>query len=514
MYEPSALVSAELKRTPPREPDLMEPDYLDKYDMSTVFYDVFPQGTDLVTVGPPLENFASDIDFSAAHIAESPVQFVSTRLDRTEVGAFAGAPVRPDRVLTLPGIGDAPLNEVDYLKLLAGSRALITKSKNNRLEWIVDWAKYYVRVHDIDTVIVYDNGSDQYDCDQVLEALSTLNLAHVIVVNWPFRFGPQGRSAPGKNVLWDSDYCEYGIMEHARRRFLGSARMVINHDIDELLVMESELSLDELLDRSPDGVLSYQGIWVHSGGDLPAGSYSFTDIRMIDPTERPTTPKWVIDPGRVSDARQWKTHLIDGIDYEQTVSCGHRHFRQISTNWKFDRSKEHRRVRPLVRDRLLAGYLDYAYADAPTPYLQLLGAHLREGATAQERTAAIVDVVNMERFSRYNLTKHWFWTPTINVSDFSLANGVRVGIEIILVGTLLSSVCVARDDASWTILQHVGQATTKPISNRNHHRELGCWNALAPIETITTDLVFCISEVLSGLSAVPAQAVALLTERA
>jgi hypothetical protein len=84
-----------------------------------------------------------------------------------------------------------------------------------------NWIKFYKTVHHIDAVLFYDNNSDNYTLEELKEYLIKENLGvDVILVPWNFKYGPQGGASTGlKNAPWDSDFCQYGMMEHAKERF-------------------------------------------------------------------------------------------------------------------------------------------------------------------------------------------------------------------------------------------------------------------------------------------------------
>lgn len=42
----------------------------------------------------------------------------------------------------------------------------------------------------------------------------------LFLVPWNFKYGPKGGASTGlKNAPWDSDFCQYGMMEHAKGAF-------------------------------------------------------------------------------------------------------------------------------------------------------------------------------------------------------------------------------------------------------------------------------------------------------
>jgi hypothetical protein len=217
--------------------------------------------------------------------------------------------------------------------LFRDKRVLFTKSKDNDLNWIRDWAYFHARAHGTNAVLLYDNASRRYASDEVREVLSRVpGLDVAIVVDWPYKFGPQGVEGH-----WDSDFCEYGIMEHARHRFLALAEGVINADIDELVFTEDGSSVYERMRASPAGFVLYPGVWIES---VKSGAASFSrrhaDFLYRREAVPEAAPKWTVAPRRCPLATQWRTHHITGMNADRESSRGisYWHFRGISTNWK------------------------------------------------------------------------------------------------------------------------------------------------------------------------------------
>src|SRR5699024_10347535 len=152
----------------------------------------------------------------------------------------------------------------------------------------------------------------------------------------PFKFGPQGGKWSGPTARpWDSDYCEYAIIEHARRKYLSSAEVVISHDIDELLVIEDDRTLQQALEACEADYITYSGLWVEDIRDDVDRTPSFSDYFYADSKGNPTTKKWVAQPIRINGAKQWRTHSVTGSSPEVSAVLKHRHFKGISTNWKW-----------------------------------------------------------------------------------------------------------------------------------------------------------------------------------
>jgi hypothetical protein len=59
-------------------------------------------------------------------------------------------------------------NESDMFR---DRRVIFTMSKDNPIEWILDWVRFNRDIHGADAVLIYDNGSSAYDSATLSAAL-------------------------------------------------------------------------------------------------------------------------------------------------------------------------------------------------------------------------------------------------------------------------------------------------------------------------------------------------------
>lgn len=337
------------RRMMPRPPNLRQPDYEDKYDFLTIFYDCFSSidGAWKIFVGPPLLNLetivlpalpaafrcSSSSDVSLRHLV------ACTQLWLRTVENHAVLP--PGRFQQVE-IKVQP-NESD---LFRGRKVLLTKSKDNDLDWIHDWVHFFAHMHGSDAVLFYDNASTRYDISQLCKRISSVpGIEVVVVVRWPYKFGPVGsESFHGPQGLpWDSNYSQYGILEHARHRFLGLAEAVVNADVDELIISKSHYSVFEILGCSDTGYLEYPGYWIESATESVSDTRSHFDFEYRFAVPELSDPKWTVAPRRCPPDAQWGVHQISGMQADVLSSeVSFRHFRAISTSWKYPRDKVER----------------------------------------------------------------------------------------------------------------------------------------------------------------------------
>jgi hypothetical protein len=132
-------------------------------------------------------------------------------------------------------------------------------------------------------------------------------------------------------------------------------------DVDELVVSSNGQTAFEAAERSLTGALRYFGVWIVGieGVTPPPTSNDVLRHRDCDvmvlpgkpvsrfPWSRPEFgcfPKWTVVPRRCPSWSQWKVHSIGRwpLAYPVSRSFCFRHFREVGTSWKYDRS---------VRDR-------------------------------------------------------------------------------------------------------------------------------------------------------------------
>ncbi|MGP5600644.1 glycosyltransferase family 92 protein [Glutamicibacter arilaitensis] len=336
-----------IHRHPPRQKDKQENDYIERFDAHTLFYDVFEDHDGVVFSGPPMRNLRNVLRVARIELYGRSVvqpdafkdgwktQRSKIKLPPQEVYYSESKTFSID-VGRIQSRGIIRRNESELFK---GKKVLITLSKDNDLQWIKDWATYYSVEHGIDSVLFYDNNSSQYSVTQILETLKSVSgIKQGIVVPWNFKYGP----GAGPKKEWDSNYCQYGVLEHARRRFLRESSMVINVDIDELVVSEDASSLFDELNESENGALRFSGAWVETVGqsDREAKLPRFVDFKYRDSRKQKSLEKWALIPKRIPEKFQWQVHgLGGGFNVPISGKFIHRHYLGINSNWKYDRTK-------------------------------------------------------------------------------------------------------------------------------------------------------------------------------
>jgi len=348
-----------LRRDSPRPWYLRQPGYDDAFDWHTIYYDIF-RATDgaVVLLGPSLRTLTPIVQ-SATQIAfDVPRSAVAIRTLNRNAQIWLPSTLS---TVVFNGLGVQTRIAVqpNCCAWFRGKRVIFVLSRNNDLQWIRDWAAFYVRKHGCNAVLFYDNASSRYAGGDIHRALSGIaGLDTVVVVAWPYKFGPSG----GQEQQWDSDFCQYGALEHARHRFLGFADACLHADIDELVTTHDRSSVFDRVLNNRTGYICYGGEWVENvRAEPPDAQRRHAQFRYRLPrSPTPVRPKWAIVPACCPPKSQWRVHDVAGMRSDRLASKGvlTQHFRAINTNWKFERWRPEELTPSHILDAELAWWLD------------------------------------------------------------------------------------------------------------------------------------------------------------
>ncbi|MEL6597992.1 MAG: glycosyltransferase family 2 protein [Pseudomonadota bacterium] len=348
-------------------PEERSPTYDERYDFSTLFYDVFydERVAEIRLICPMLVNFEPLIRTATFTVDGLPARIVGIDgLSRGHLVRLASPSSRPSTLaFSHPEFsGEVPVGR-RHADLFAGRNAVYAISKDNRLEWITDWLTYYVREHGLQAVVLYDNNSIAYSMEDLGAALTSVEglEAAALVRAW-FPFGPGGAG----NTNFNSKFLHMTMVELGRQRFLSDARAVLNVDIDEFVYSRSSRSVFDATADSPEGYLRFNGRWVWAKPPFEDGFPRHVDHRFIRQDGKPKVPrKWAIVPDGPLRDRLWRTHRIKSLKDPATDEFGFWHFRQISTNWDYNREDDWDAAQ-MVEDDTLTATLARAFSGAPS----------------------------------------------------------------------------------------------------------------------------------------------------
>ncbi|MGO1406990.1 MAG: hypothetical protein ACTHV2_01160 [Brachybacterium sp.] len=325
------------RRTPPRPPESRQEFYEERFDSSTLFYDVFRVRNHVELIGPPLLNLEAglrpmELRYAGHRYARRFRSAAKNRLHRYRVSPLP----RSVRALRMHcPLGRFALDINDNLSAeFTGRRVLVTQSQNNPLEWISEWVDHHVSTQGIDAVILYDNNSTEYSAEEIREVLRARpGLAVFSVIEWPYPWGPTG----GPDAVWDSDFGQHGAWEHAWRRLCLQASTITFGDIDELIVGPSPPVTDRALD-AVQGISLYRRRAVLNLPSRPTRALgrerAYADYLWYDPAAPLLSPKYTVAPAALHDSDQLMVHRVDGRHAPEDPEVLARHFDGIRVEWR------------------------------------------------------------------------------------------------------------------------------------------------------------------------------------
>jgi hypothetical protein len=282
-------------------------------------------GEEIVLIGPPpikLEAWLLAAVRRAFPAASEIRLFADLRHCKIRVRSRSAALELDERFLAPARLPVQP----NLCERFAGRRVLFTLSKDNPLRWIADWASFHAAGHGCDAVLFYDNGSTLYGHDALRATLAAVpGIKTVTVLDWPYSYGVEGAS----------NYCQFCMLEHARRRFLSRARSVVNADIDELPVTRDGRSIFEVVEASATGYIQSKVRFVGNATGAAPEQRRHRDFVHRDREEEYSLPKWAAVPARCPDDVVWRVHRIEGMRSDEAAADNvqFRHFKAINTNW-------------------------------------------------------------------------------------------------------------------------------------------------------------------------------------
>jgi hypothetical protein len=306
----------------------------DNFDWDTLFYDAVRLAPrELILIGPPLYRMKHHLRKEARFVDQhgetlSQAVYELDRVCLTVIRSTNKYSIDKLSMITPTEITDIQINPRSTL--FENQRVLITLQRDNPVAWMRQWMDYHEVNHRITAFLIYDNNS--FYRPELIDEFCGKPGRTIVVVCWPFPYGPQGIDS----LLWDSDFCQYGMLEHAKYRYVYNADLVINGDIDELLLSDRDISDIVTLNG---GIVSHGGFWVSpyslstgvSACDIAQDQRQYGDYAGVDETRNLSNRKWIVDPKLCDRPAQWQVHQISGQRFTRQVSYAH--FMATHTNW-------------------------------------------------------------------------------------------------------------------------------------------------------------------------------------
>lgn len=341
------------KREPIRPPELRVINFEKLYDYDTVWNDVVQVNEKtILLIGPPLYGTKTYLQ-TYCRITDptgNNLRCTTTEMDRAcvvnvEISKWVDYLVFHDHQTSFR-------MKVNHLtNVFSDKKVIVTISKNHPISWLKQWIDYHKIVHNIEGLLLYNNQSDIYTSEELENQLIRTDMI-IKVVDYDVPFGVMGggdwewEGKSGTYLPWDSDFAQYVLLEHAKWRYLHCAKLVINADTDELLLINNA-TLDNVADYCQTGehsVLLYNGIWVDPidsntgeiAENIPFENRNFENYwHTTHSDQRGIGIKWVLNPKR-NLQYQWHLHKTFG-PHITTTEISFAHYLAMNTSWSWPR---------------------------------------------------------------------------------------------------------------------------------------------------------------------------------
>lgn len=314
----------------------------ENFDWDTIWYDCIKLNNRYTAlIGPPIYNeiqwFTKNVGFADEHGNNLKYGFID--LDRVSICIIETAHQHNKLIMTSTAADPVDIQRNIDDGYFQDHKVIVTLQRDNPISWIEQWVDYHYQNHGIDGFLIYDNASKDYTVEELDARLSKPHLK-IKIVPWPYPYGPQGSD----NAPWDSDYGQYCMLEHAKHRYLSTAQIVINNDIDELIVTNGTNFAEISEQLKTVGCMLYQGVWIEpydivnqkSAHETQFEQRQFANYHCTDDTNtRGIGFKWLLNP-QMNLQNQWLVHRIAGPS-QNNKKLWYAHHLSMNTNWSWQR---------------------------------------------------------------------------------------------------------------------------------------------------------------------------------
>jgi hypothetical protein len=308
-----------------------------EFDYTTLFYDIVVKQNSILIYCPKLFNLEAMIQNSFFSIDQKAVKFRIKRFSRHDVIDIKGSG-------SILEISNEVFNKSWQLNKFDCSRfknmnCLVTINKNNQLEWISDFVKFYIQHHKLDCIVLFDNGSSDYNIQDLETCLQKTKIKDFAIVSIPQPFGM---------ILENKDdsflFLQPALLNLAKKKFFLEANAVLSIDIDEL-IWKKDKTVFEIATSSFFGFILFKGEWRFTAANLDSPRHKDHVFISKDQTGCPTkycyTPRGIAHWFTLGIHRLHprRTHLRNVINFFfKSKEVGYWHCRAITTNWKYQRN--------------------------------------------------------------------------------------------------------------------------------------------------------------------------------
>lgn len=293
--------------------------YISKCDETTFYYDAISFEDYFIVIAPPLNMkeivFLYDsIFFNNEEKAEEYVKNNKTEFITTEAYTRIITKLQPG--LTANYLSSQTASLVALLQENRYKNISYTLQQNNSLDWIVSWASWCVERCGSDLVVVYDNGSTEYESIDIARVLKEQGI-NCFVMDVPYKYGPAWLpSNPwGSKHMWLQRAC----LEHIRClcKFSSNNRdnevLVLNTDIDELVhTPKGKRNIYDTVRENGIDVAHFMRLPVYlEKGTFDVDNIKHQDHNLVKKVLKPQAPKNIFNATKLDLHSRMHQHVIN-----------------------------------------------------------------------------------------------------------------------------------------------------------------------------------------------------------
>ena len=203
-----------------------------QFDKHTLFYDIFYSRLKhkIYCIGPPLLNLRRHINIKSIFINNSSVNYKVYDLNcmfMLEINIHETFNQYEYHTINLV------FNTFEHNTILQNSIientsyiCIATLQKDNPIKWINEWCEWHHVVHDVNTIVLYDNGSSYLS--DIYNKIGIYETCNIFVVKWNYAYGIK---------KLHQTYAQIGALNHLRLKWGHCFNWIISLDIDEYLYL-------------------------------------------------------------------------------------------------------------------------------------------------------------------------------------------------------------------------------------------------------------------------------------
>ncbi|WP_109316275.1 hypothetical protein [Pseudovibrio ascidiaceicola] len=328
-------------------------EHRDKYDTTTLFYDVFRSHDcqHIILIGPKPIGYEKELSAAKFFLEGKKLKAKQRKLKRVHE-IWIKVPANKEIASLVMEINNIQVElkvAQETSSRFKGKRVLSTLCVDTPIPWILDWIKFHAVNHGANAVVLFENSIGLDHAQNIHRAIEDADLGiEYEIVHAPFKYGP-----PYPHEI---KFLQRSILQLVRWKYVQTSEALLFCDIDELIICDDGQSIFDHVQKSFLGYYMLRGTWIEPATQLAPEKLASIENRrhfMFQHTSNPpskTNPKWVAVPSRIPRGMQFKAHGIRPEPKHQALfhpffsrlrpflKAGRMcHFWSINTSWAKDR---------------------------------------------------------------------------------------------------------------------------------------------------------------------------------